>query len=278
VRKLILALLLIALPLAAHADECKFTAPRNADLDAAGLKDLTLKLGSTDLDIQSASGLTKIEVRGTACASDESKLKDLQVDAHRSGDHATVDTSHNGGYINISLFGSSYAYMKLKVLVPASVAISVDSGSGDVDASDLASLDFHSGSGDLIADNIAGPLTLRLGSADVKARHVGSVDLQGTGSGDVHVNGVKGDVRADHSGSGDLGFDNVTGSVTIGGTGSGDIKLNSIGRDVDVGSTGSGDVTADDVGGNFSVHATGSGDIRHSNVKGKVSVPKSDDD
>ena len=277
-RKLILALLITALPLAAYADECKFTAPRNADLDAAGLKDLALRLGSTDLHIQSAPGLTKIEVHGTACASDPSKLKDLQIDARRNGDHATVDTSSNGGYINISLFGASYAYMKLEVRVPASLAVGVDSGSGDVYASDLASLDFDSGSGDLVADHIAGPLTLKLGSADVKAQHVGSVDLKGTGSGDVHVDGVQGDVRSAHSGSGDLGFDNVTGSVTIGGTGSGDIKLNHIGHDADVGSTGSGDVTADDIGGNFSVHSTGSGDIRHSNVKGKVSVPKSDDE
>ncbi len=277
-RKLILALLIVALPLTASADECRFTTPRNADLDAAGLKDLALRLGSTDLDIQSAPGLTKVEVRGTACASDESKLKDLQLDARRNGDHATVDTSHNGGYININLFGSSYAYMKLHVRVPASLAVSVDSGSGDVNASDLASLDFDSGSGDLIADHIAGALILKADSADVKAQHVGSVDLRGTGSGDIRVNGVQGDVRAAHSGSGDLDFDHVTGSVSIGGTGSGDITLDSIGHDVDVGSTGSGDVTADDIGGSFSVHSTGSGDIRHSNVKGKVNVPKSDDD
>jgi DUF4097 and DUF4098 domain-containing protein YvlB len=277
VRKLIFALLFVALPLAASADECRFTAPRNADLDAAGLKDLALRLGSTDLEIESAPGLTKVEVRGIACASDASKLKDLQVDARRNGDHATVDTSHNGGYINISLFGSSYAYMKLHVRVPASLAVSVDSGSGDVNASDLASLDFDSGSGDLIADHITGALVLKLGSADVKAQHVGSVDLRGTGSGDVQIKGVQGDVRTAHSGSGDLDFENVTGGVTIGGTGSGDITLDSIGHDVDVGSTGSGDVTADDIGGNFSVHSTGSGDIKHSNVKGKVDVPKSDD-
>jgi DUF4097 and DUF4098 domain-containing protein YvlB len=276
-RTLISALLLLALPLAASANECKFTAARNADLDAAGLKDLMLTLGSTDLDIRSAPGLTKVEVRGTACASDASKLQDLQVNARRSGDHATVDTSSNRGYINMNVFGSSYAYMKLVVRVPATLAIAVDSGSGDVNAADLASLNFDSGSGDLIADRIAGPLTLKVGSADVKAQHVGSVDLRGSGSGDVHVSDVQGDVHAGHSGSGDLGFDRVTGNVSIGGTGSGDIRLDGIGRNVEVGSTGSGDVTADGVGGNFTVHSTGSGDIRHSDIKGSVNVPKSDD-
>lgn len=277
-RKTILALLLTTVPLAASAADCRYSAPRNADLDAAGLKSLLLTLGSTDLDIQSVPGLNKIEVRGTACASDASRLEDLQMSASRNGAQATVDTRHDRGSITFSLFGSSYAYLKLQVHVPASLAIQVDSGSGDVNASNLASLDFSSGSGDLTADHIAGALALKLGSADVKAQHVGSIDLHQTGSGDVHVDGVTGDVQAEHSGSGDLDFRNVGGSVNIGATGSGDVTLSNIGHDARVGSTGSGDVTANGVNGNFTVGASGSGDIHHANVKGKVSVPKSDDD
>ena len=277
-RKTILALLLTTLPLAAGAAECRYSAPRNADHDAAGLSSLLLKLGSTDLDIQSVAGLTKVEVRGTACASNASWLSDLQVGANRDGDRATVDTEHDNSHMNINLFGSSYAYLKLQVRVPASLAINVDSGSGDVNASNLASLNLDSGSGDLVADHIAGALTLKLGSADVKAQHVGSVNLHETGSGDVHVDDVRGDVQADHSGSGDLVFSNVSGSVNVGATGSGDVTLSHIGRDARVGSTGSGDVNANGVGGNFSVGANGSGDIHHQNVKGTVSVPKSDDD
>jgi DUF4097 and DUF4098 domain-containing protein YvlB len=279
VRKIASALLLIVLPLAASAAmPCKFSAPRNADIDGTGLKSLLLTLGSSDLDIQSVPGLNKVEVRGTACASEASWLPDVQLDTSRSGDHATATARNSHTSMTISLFGSSYAYLKLQVRVPAPLAINVDSGSGDVHASNLASLDFNSGSGDLVADHITGTLILKLGSADVQAHQVGSVDLHSTGSGDVHIDGVQGNVKAGHSGSGDLGFDNVTGSVNVGATGSGDITLNHIGRDVDVGSTGSGDVNANGVDGNFSVHASGSGDVTHSNVKGKISVPKRDDD
>ncbi|MGH8157342.1 MAG: DUF4097 family beta strand repeat-containing protein [Rhodanobacter sp.] len=277
-RKAILTLLLITVPLAASAANCRYSEPRNADLDAAGLNSLLLTLGSTDLDIQGVPGLNKVEVRGTACASDASKLKDLQMSASRSGAQATVDTRHDRGNITFSLFGSSYAYLKLQVRVPASLAIKVDSGSGDVDASNLASLDFSSGSGDLTADHITGALALQLGSADVKVQHVGSVSLHRSGSGDVHVDGVSGDVQADHSGSGDLDFSNVGGSVNIGATGSGDVTLSNISHDAKVGSTGSGDVTANGVNGNFTVDASGSGDIHHANVKGKISIPKSDED
>ncbi|WP_449428288.1 DUF4097 family beta strand repeat-containing protein [Rhodanobacter umsongensis] len=276
-RKTILALLLTTVPLAASAADCRYSAPRNADLDATGLNSLLLTLGSTDLDIRSVPGLNQVEVRGTACASDASWLKDLLVNASRHGAQATVDSRHDRGTLTFSLFGSSYAYLKLQVRVPATLAVQVDSGSGDVNASNLASLDFSSGSGDLTADHITGALVLKLGSADVKAQHVGSVELRQTGSGDVHVDGVNGDVQADHSGSGDLDFSNVGGSVNIGATGSGDVTLSDIGHDARVGSTGSGDVTANGVNGDFTVGTSGSGDIRHANVKGKVSVPKSDD-
>lgn len=275
----IVPLLLLLLPsLAAAATPCQFSAPRNTDIDAAGLKSLSVTLGSTDMDIRSVPGLARIEVRGTACASDAAWLKDLQVTSDHVGERASVQVRNNHDGMNVNLFGSSYAYLKLQVRVPASLAISVDSGSGDVQAANLASLNFDSGSGDLVATDIAGMLTLKLGSADAKANRVGSVDLRQTGSGDVRVDGVKGNVHAGHSGSGDLAFSNVGGAVEIGNTGSGDITLEHVGRDVKVGSTGSGDVDARDVGGNFTVAASGSGDIRHAGVKGKVSVPETSDD
>lgn len=276
----LLAVAALALPAIAGAEECRYSAPRNADIDAAGLHSLLLRLGSSDLDIQGVQGLNRIEVRGTACASDQSWLKDLQINTGRSGDQATVDAERHEGISTsvFNLFGSSYAYMKLQVRLPIALAVQIHSGSGDVDAKNLASLDFHSGSGDLIADHVNGALELQLGSADARATDVGSVALNGTGSGDVHVNGVRGDVRADHSGSGDLDFSNVRGDVRVGSTGSGDVTMDDIGRDAEVGSTGSGDVTANGVGGNFSVRSTGSGDIRYHGVKGKVDVPHRDDD
>ncbi len=273
-----LAVSLLVFATIAGAEECRYSAPRNADIDAAGLHSLLLRLGSSDLDIRGVPGLNRIEVRGTACASKQEWLKDMQVSTGRSGDQAKVDAEHYTDTSIFNLFGDSYAYLKLQVRVPQTLAVKIDSGSGDMQANGLASLDVDTGSGDLIADDIAGSVALQLGSGDVRASHVGSVNLRGTGSGDVHVDGVQGDVQADHSGSGDLSFSNVRGSVRVGSTGSGDIGFTDIGRDAEVGSTGSGDVTANGVGGNFTVRATGSGDVRYHDVKGKVSVPNQDDD
>ncbi len=269
------ALSLLAFAGAAGAAECRYSRPVNAWVNAAGLRSLKVDLGSTDMHIRGVAGLASVEVKGTACASNRDWLKDLRVTASRQGDSATLDAENRDVHINF--FGSSYAYLTLDVRVPASLAVAVDSGSGDVDAAGLASLDFHSGSGNLKAQDIAGALTLQLGSADVAARQVGSVTLNGTGSGDVTVDGVKGDVHADHSGSGDLSFRNVQGSVRVGSTGSGNVTLDNIGRDIDVGSTGSGDVIVNGAGGNLHVGSTGSGDVRYHGIKGTVSVPGHDD-
>jgi DUF4097 and DUF4098 domain-containing protein YvlB len=275
-RKLAAIFTLLALPLAAAANECRYSAPRDANLDAAGLRHVLLKIGSADLDIPGVSGLTRVEVRGKACASDEAALKDLQVGASRRGDGAAVVVPGERALRIGGLFGAGYAYLILQVRVPATLAVSVQSGSGDVKAAQLAALDFSTGSGDLTATDIAGALVLRSGSGDVDARQVGSVDLRSTGSGDIKVDTVKGDVRSGQSGSGDLSFSHVGGAVSVEATGSGDIRLQHVARNAEVGSTGSGDVTASDIGGDFTVRATGSGEIRHDGVKGKVSVPAND--
>ncbi|GAP65310.1 hypothetical protein MBSD_n0599 [Mizugakiibacter sediminis] len=268
-----IVLVLLALPLAAGARECRYSADRNFDLDAAGLRTVALKLGSSDLVLEGVPGLKRVEVRGKACASDPKWLDELTVRQERGGDRLTVTADNRDRGIHISLFGSSYAYLDLHVRVPAALAAAVDSGSGDVDAGGVASLDFGSGSGDLRARNIAGALILRLGSADVEAHDVGSVELRSTGSGDVRVDGVRGDVDVGHSGSGDLNFAHVGGNVRVESTGSGDVGVSDVGRDVWVGSTGSGDVSASGVRGNFTVESTGSGDISYRDIGGKVSVP-----
>jgi hypothetical protein len=263
---------LLALSLGAvAAGRCRYSKPVSARINASGLRSLQLKLGSADLQIQGDAGANQVQVSGTACASNPAALKDMRVEANRNG-NAGVITARNR---NFNLFG--YAYMKLQAHVPAALAVQIEDGSGDVGAERLASLDFHSGSGDLHAGDITGKLSLRLGSGDVHAHRVGSVELGSTGSGDVTVRGVSGNVLARQSGSGDLTFSDVKGDVRVGSSGSGDIEFNNIDGSVNVGSTGSGDVRANGVGGNFTVGATGSGEISHQGVKGRISVPRDDD-
>lgn len=300
---------------AVAADQCRYSAPRNAELDAAGLKLLAVQIGPDDLTIHGEPGLTKVVVTGTACASEEKWLPGITLEAARHGDTAKV-VAHDGDRgIVISLFGNSYAYLKLDVRVPQSLAVQLQEGSGDARANNLAALDATLGSGDLKVQGIAGQLALRVGSGDVSGGGVGSLDLPSLGSGDVNLDGVRGDARVGAVGSGDLILSNVTGNVSIGSLASGDVKVKGVGgslkadsvgsgdlvareikRDVTVGaiasgdvsisnaggnvhagSLGSGDFGADGVGGDFSVSSVGSGEVRQHGIKGKVSVPKTSD-
>jgi hypothetical protein len=275
---LLAGLALIIAAGSAGAAPCRYSAPRNVNLDAAALTSLLVNLGATDAHVRGVAGLSEIQVRGTACASSPQWLDDLKIDTSRSGPEATV-TVRTGHHDEIfGLFGfSRYAYMQLSVSVPPQLAVLLRSGSGDVVAGSLQSLDFHSGSGDLKAYQIAGALALQLSSADVDAHGVGSVELRGTGSGDVTVSDVRGDVRAAAAGSGDLHFSDVRGGVSVGSIGSGDLRLENIGGNIQVDSIGSGDLVADDVTGNLQVGATGSGDVTYHGVKGTVHVPGNDD-
>lgn len=271
-----LALLVVAG--AAGAAPCRYSAPRNMNLDAAALKSLLLNLGAADTHVQGVAGLSEIEVRGTACASDPQWLDDLKIDTSRSGPEATVSVRTGNHDESFNLFGySRYAYMKLSVSVPPQLAVSLRSGSGDVIAESLQSLDFHSGSGDLKASQIAGALALQLGSADVEAHSVGSVELRSTGSGDVTVSDIRGDVRAGHVGSADLHFSDVQGNVFVGSVGSGNVRLENVGANIQVDRIGSGDLVINGVAGNLEVGANGSGDVTYHGVKGTVHVPSSGD-
>src|SRR6478736_3647484 len=255
--RVLFGLILAAVSTTALADhDCKFKAERNLDIDPAGLKALTLVLGSSDAQVEGVAGIKRIEVRGKACASEEEWLKDLTVDQERGGDRVRVTTSKNRDGTHINLFGSSYAYIDLTVRIPVDLALEVDAGSGDADVGNVASLRFTSGSGDAIIYDIGG------------------LDVERVGSGDIRASNARGDIKVGHVGSGDVTFADVRGSVRIESVGSGDVGVRRTAGDVEIGSIGSGDVTVDGVGGNFIVHSAGSGDLHHHQVTGKVEVPK----
>jgi hypothetical protein len=272
-----LLFLVALLPAFAAANECRFTAPHDFEVDAAGLKSVAFELGSTDVVVEGVPDLAKVEVRGKACASDQSWLAGLIVDQHRDGNRVTI-MPHEGHDTNWSWFHSSYAYLELHVRVPASLAIDIKGSSGDADVSNVAALAFDASSGDLQVDKIAGPLTVEVSSGDVTGGDIGSLDVRRTSSGDITLHDVRGDVKVARSGSGDLHFDKVGGNVSVGNVGSGDVSVNRAGGDVTVDSIGSGDVSVDAVGGNFSVRSARAGNVRHKDVRGTVAVPHDNDD
>jgi hypothetical protein len=271
---LVSSLLLIAAPV--MATECEHSADRSFEVDAAGLRTLATDLSYHDVRLRGVPGLARIEVRARACASNADDLSSLVLNHRRDGDRLLIEDGPDRNSSSISLFGSHYAYMDIEVRLPASLAVEVDNGSGDVDARDLDSLHYDGGSGDLDVENIAGRLVVEVGSGDVEGEDIGSLELKDVGSGDVTLRAIRGDVEIGEVGSGDVSLHTVEGSVRVGGVGSGDVELRSVSGDVSVDAIGSGDLVVVDVGGNLTVKSMGSGDVDHRNVRGKVDVPEDD--
>jgi hypothetical protein len=255
-RRLFTAALLLA-PLAAFAAPCKFEAPRNLQLDLAGVRAVQIELHSQNLHLtgsESAKGLT---LNGRACASDSKTLDHLTVTQRRDGDQLLIDIGGEN-HFTFNLFGGSYAYLDVTAQLPANVPVTLSIGSGDAEVSGLQQLQSNVGSGDLHVKQVSGKFGASVGSGDIDATDIGSLKLGSVGSGDFKATGIKGD-------------------ASIGSVGSGDVVLRNVGGNVHADTLGSGDFTVSDVTGDFTLGAKGSGDIKHSGVKGKVSVPKDDD-
>jgi hypothetical protein len=267
-----LLVLLAFLPGLVLADECRYTAQRAVDVDAAGLRTLAVTLHSSDLVVEGVPGLAKVEIRGRACASDAAWLPGLDVDQRREGDRLLVEPRAR----EASWSPGGYAFIDLHLRVPPALAAEIASGSGDAEVSHVAALRYHAGSGDLRVDHVDGALAVQVGSGDVTGSEVGRLDVEGTSSGDLSLEGVHGPVEVARTGSGDLRFGHVGGSVHIGHVGSGDVSLDDVQGDVEIDAVGSGDVNVSGVGGNFTVHALGSGDVHHRDVRGTVSLPRED--
>ncbi len=256
-RRLLTAFLLFA-PLAAFATPCKFEAPRNLQLDLAGVRAVQIELHSQNLHLtgsESAKGLT---LNGRACASDSKTLDHLTVTQRRDGDQLLIDIGGEN-HFTFNLFGGSYAYLDVNVQLPPSVPVTLSVGSGDAEVSGLQQLQGTVGSGDLHLRQLSGKFGASVGSGDIDAHDIGSLELGSVGSGDFKAEGIRGDAK-------------------VGSVGSGDVVLRKVGGNVRADTLGSGDLTVSDVAGDFSLGAKGSGDVNHSSVKGKVSVPKGSDD
>lgn len=253
-----LASVLLCAPVAAFAaSQCKYEAPRNLQLDLAGVRGVQIDVHSQDLHLTGSPGAKDLQLTGRACASKQDALAGLQITHRREGDQLLIDIG-GGNSFSLNLFGSSYADLEATVQMPDNLPVTVSVGSGDADVADLHQLKSNVGSGDLHVRRVSGPVSTSVGSGDIDVSDIGSLDLGSVGSGDFHGDGIHGDVR-------------------IGSIGSGDVGLKSVGGNVRADTLGSGDLEVSGVSGDFSLGAKGSGDVSHSGVKGKISVPSDDD-
>ncbi len=259
-RRTLALLALMSISLAAMADDCRYSAPRNLHDDLSGIRGVQIEVHSHDLHLAGTGSAAALDVTGRACASSQAALDNLQVTQHREGDQLIIDVGSSHG-LNVQIFGVgvSYEYVELQMQLPANMPVTLTSGSGDAYVGGFSQLDADTSSGDLHIRNIAGTVNVTTGSGDVEISDIGNLRAGSIGSGDLRVRNVHADVR-------------------VGSVGSGDVELDQVGGSVTVGTLGSGDLTVRNVHGDLTVGAKGSGDVTHENIGGKVSVPHDDDD
>ena len=272
-------MLMLTLPAIALADDdCAFRAERSLDVDSKGLSLFKLDTGAGDLIVEGVAGLTKIEVRGKACASDEKVLAEIQFVQQHEGATSTVGTKIPDVGSNWNLFGAgNYAYMDVHVRMPPALKLDLRDSSGDLEVSGLTNgLDLKDSSGDIKLRDIGGAVNVTDTSGDIDVRGIGGdFTVISDSSGDINVDDVKGSAVVQEDSSGDIALRHVGGDARVDRDSSGDITFEDIGRDAVVGADGSGDITADGVKGNFTVGAKSgsSGEIHQRNVGGKVTLP-----
>jgi hypothetical protein len=232
------------------AADCRYDEPREAGLDAVGVRRVRVDAKAGALRIHGGTG-SRVEVRGTACASSRDRLEKITLRAERDGDEVRIDVEMPEG--DWSLFGGG-SRLDLEIDVPESVELDIEDSSGALEISDVASLRLEDSSGSIEVTHVAGDVSVR------------------DSSGEVEIEAVTGDVRIS-DGSGSIRVRDVRGSVTVDEDGSGSIDVSDVERDVRIGRDGSGSIRVERVGGDFTVERDGSGGIRHRDVEGRVDVP-----
>lgn len=252
------------------AEECRFTAPRDAAIDLDGARAVRVLAGAGSLRIDGRPGLTRVTATGTACASREGLLDDVELVARRAGGDVVIEARfpEARGW-------SAQMRLDLVIEVPDSLPLEVDDSSGSVEIADVASLRLEDGSGSIWIEGVAGDVTLVDGSGEIDVSRVGGDLVIEDGSGEIEVAGVEGGVEIE-DGSGEIDVRDVGRDVVVEEDGSGGIRVSQVRGNFVVRDDGSGSIDASDVQGDFIVERDGSGSIRHDRIGGRVSVPRED--
>lgn len=244
------------IPVRARAQD--YTAPRDAQIDARGARMVEIEAASGSLRVEGMPGLTQVRVKGTARASDRSRLADIKLIAERRGNvvfiKADIPDNHNRGWDAIDR-DNWVMQLNLVIEVPVTLPLEVSDGSGESEFNNVGALSLTDGSGEI---NIRGAK--------------GNVEIN-DGSGTVDINGVEGNVRI-RDGSGEIRARNVTGDFTVTDDGSGSIDVVGVGGTMRVQNDGSGSIDVSRIAGDFVVDEGGGGSVRYDTVKGRVSVPE----
>ncbi|MCZ8113725.1 DUF4097 family beta strand repeat-containing protein [Silanimonas sp.] len=267
---LLLATCVLTLP-ALASERCEHQRKESPVLDLAGVKRVVISINADTLSL--VSGRPALSV--THCASSEREAKESRIEIARRGDTLHV-SSRDSKIIEVRGLVSMDIYLsrRIDLSLPPSLPVTLDVSAGNALVSGMEDVSVDLGSGDVHLSTV-GAVRANVGSGDLLLENIASIDGLSSGSGDIVVRRVGGDVRGVEVGSGDIAMDGVAGNVAVDDVGSGDVRLHGIAGNVTLGAIGSGNVKLDDVGGDVVVASKDlleNVDIRR--VRGRILVDR----
>lgn len=206
-----------------------FETTRTLSLPAESLKALEIRAGAGFLTVTGREGLAAIEVKAEIVAKGVSDkdldayLKDrIELTLVKKGDRAVLVSRVRGKFRLFSL--GDEAVINLTVMVPKTLTLDIDDGSGSIGVEDVAGVRVDDGSGSIRISRIAGGVEIDDGSGGIEIEEVtGDVSIE-DGSGEIEVRGVGGMVTID-DGSGSISIEDVAKDVRILNAGSGGVDI-----------------------------------------------------
>lgn len=264
-------------PSAARAADGTF----DRTLHVSGPGMLSVHTGSGYIHVTPGTG-NEIHIVGHVHASSWGMGASAEARVQQVVNHPPIEQSGNSVNIGEHMNWMNNVSIDYDITAPRGTKLDAESGSGDLELSDLgSSLQARTGSGTIHASGFAGEVALESGSGDIQADLESTNDVHArAGSGGIHLRGVNGPLFAE-TGSGDIDVGGKPASAWQLRSGSGSVTLHvgGAGFDLDA-STGSGEVQSGPAisthgsigrhhvsgavnGGGPTVQvATGSGDIR----------------
>ena len=221
--RLLAPAILLTVSTAAFASDSQF----ERTLNVSAQPDLFVSTGSGDITIHPGSD-NQVHIVGHIHAGwsmsggdQEARIKRIVENPPITQDGNTIRVGESNDHELFNHLSIDYV-----ITAPASVALNLHSGSGDITIDHAGRyLSASSGSGDVRAHGINGASDLSTGSGDIELQATGAGDIKAkTGSGDIKIQGLNGGLTA-RSGSGDIQAEgHLTGAAMLG-SGSGSITL-----------------------------------------------------
>jgi hypothetical protein len=209
------------------------------------------RTGSGNVTIRFQPGLSETKIHRKVEHARDNKPSGV---SHRvEGSSLVLDTCGNNCEVDYTIAVPS-----------AAITLVGDVGSGNLEAEGLASVDYLTGSGEVVVRDITGDVKVKTGSGDFQAIRVGGTVTADLGSGRIDLNSVKGKTLVTTS-SGDIDGTALESEVTANAD-SGRVELNLTAAKSVVVDTGSGDVTVRLPGGPYKVSGTSGSGERSINV------------